>query len=559
MCGIPMMPLQDLGKADEKTIERALAHAGATLENQNTALISEEARGMMLRNFEDFIWRDRSGDGICSNCDMSVDARELWMGHKEYTRCPHCGKQVQVRDLRYGHSKLEQEFYAVEWRKSVLEKNALVMVGFYCGQNLKGARPWEAEKLMIPVLIDVFRYGKSAERYQRAVWDWPDGKAGEAEWHRKRDVRPLGASYFGRKVDVAISERNFRETVDSTPFAGGVNAILQAVGKHGGYVPADYSTWVSAIARRPWIEYMAKAGFMKLANECVGRIPEGLVNPRKKNVREIMKLSPDRYAELKGKRADISPDVLWVIQYADQNGVRLTLDEAQQIMNGGYCGYWSSLRSLLEMYGPLDRPLIRFLKRYGTNTEMRRTLFDYLSAAREAGIDLTAPETRLPHNLMEAHDRAVQLRNELRYMKERERHEKRCGGLQGKLDKRLPELEKKYCFEFDGLILRPARKLIELIDEGNALSHCVGSYIDGYASGRTDILFLRPEEEPDKPWRTIEFSPTTGRMIQDRGYKNDRATGNHDKGMMTPELRARLDAFWEAFEDNRRRKARKSA
>lgn len=559
MCGIPMMPPQDLGKADEKTIERALAHAGANLENQNTALIGEEVRGMMLRSFEDFIWRDRSGDGICSNCDMSVDARELWMGHKEYTRCPHCGKQVQVRDLRYGHSKLEQEFYAVEWRKSVLEKNALVMVGFYCGQSMKGARPWESEKLMIPVLIDVFRYGKSAERYQRAVWSWQDGKVGEAEWHRKRDVRPLGSGYFSRKVDVVIGERNFRETVDGTPFAGGVDAIMRAVDKYGGYVPADYSTWVSAIARRPWIEYMAKAGFVKIAEECIWSIPKGALNPKKKSVREIMKLSPDRYAELKGKHADISLDTLRVLQYADKNGVKLKLDEARQIMQGCYNSTYAWLCGLLELYGKLDRPLIRFLKRYGANAEMRRYLIDYLSTAREAGIDLSAPEARLPIDLMEAHDRAVQLRNEQRYMKERERHEKRCGGLQGKLDKRLPELEKKYCFKFDGLILRPARKLIELIDEGNVLSHCVGGYIDGYASGRTDILFLRQEEEPDKPWRTIEFSPTTGRMIQDRGYKNDRATGNHDKGVMTPELRARLDAFWAAFEDNRREKVRKSA
>ena len=559
MCGIPMTPPEDMGKADEKTIERALAHTGANLENQNTALISEDARDMMLRTFDDFIWRDRNGDGICSSCDMSVDGRELWMAHKAHTRCPHCGKQVQVRDLRYGHSKMEQEFYAVEWRRSVLEKDALVMIGFYCGQDMRGIRPWEAEKWMVPVLIDVFRYGKSAERFQRAVWDWPGGQIGKAQWHRKRDVRPLGTSYFGRKVDVAISERNFRETITGTPFAGGIQAIMQAVGEHGGYVPADYSTWVSAIARRPWIEYMAKAGFKQLAKECIWSIPKGLMNPRKKHVREILKLSPDRYAEIKSKRADISPDVLRLIQYADQNGIRLKLDEAQQLMRGYYNASWSYLSELMELYGPLDRPLIRFLKRHSANTEMRRTLFDYLQAAREAGMDMSAPETRLPHNLMEAHDRAVQLRNETRFMRERARHEKRCDGLQDKLDKRLPELEKKYCFRHDGLILRPARKLIELIDEGNALGHCVGGYVEGYAGGRTDILFLRHEEAPDKPWRTIEFSPATGRMIQDRGYRNDRATGNHDKGMMTPELRARLDAFWAAFEEHRRRKARKSA
>lgn len=559
MCGIPMMPPSDLGPADEKTIERALAHAGANLENQNEALLTEDVRHMILMQFEDFIWRDRSGDGICSGCGMSVDGRELWMNHKDYTRCPHCGKRVQVRDNRYSHKKLQQEFYSVNWMKSVLEKNTLVMVGFYCGQDLSGPRPWEAEKLMVPVLIDVFRYGKSARRFQRAVWGWPDRKPGTASWHIKRDVRALGTSYFGRKVDVVISGNNFTAAIGGTPFAGGISAIAQAVQKHGGYIPEDYSTWVAAIARRPWIEYMAKAGFEAIAKECTWSIPKQLLNPRKKSIREIMKLTPDRYAELKGKRADISVDVLRLVQLADGTGVKLALDEAIQIMRSYRYDSWHGLNELLNLYGPLDRTLIRFLKRCRGSGDMQRTLYDYLAAAREIGMDLSSPEARIPRNLMEAHDRAVQLRNETRFMRERERNEKRCDGLQGKLDKRLPELEKKYYFEYDGLVLRPARKLIELIDEGNALGHCVGNYVDSYADGRTDILFLRQKDEPDKPWRTVEFRPTTGRMVQDRGYKNDRALGNRDNGVMTPELRARLDAFWAAFEEYRSRKVRKSA
>jgi len=65
--------------------------------------------------------------------------------------------------------------------------------------------------------------------------------------------------------------------------------------------------------------------------------------------------------------------------------------------------------------------------------------------------------------------------------------------------------------------------------------------------------------EADKPWRTIEFNPSTGRMVQDRGYGNDRALGHHDKGRMDDALRARLDTFWAAFEQNRKMKGRKTA
>lgn len=546
MCGIPMTPPADMGAADEKTIERALAHAGANLENQNTELIGAFARSMIAAKFEDFIWRDANG-GVCSNCKTGVGSAEMWTcRHKEYMRCPTCGKLVQVRDLRYGRKKLKQEFYAVEWRKSALEKDALVMIGFCCGQDMSGPEPQDAEKLVVPVLIDVFRYGKSAKRFQRAVWDYPEWKPGAAKWHLKRDVRPIGQNYFGKVVDIVKSDANFRATLAGTPFASGVQAIETARAKHGGWCSADSSEVVSAIARRPWLEYLAKAGFWLIARECIWAVPKGLLNERGGNIREILKLTKDRYAELKGKRADISEGTLRLLHMADDASVKVKLEEAQKIATVYGA---QNVKEVLKLYGQMDRRLIRFAVR-GSRSEWG-FLRDYLQAAREIGADLSDPEARLPHNLHEAHDRMIMMRNELRYQKRRADQEKRCDGLQDKLDKRLPELERKYSFEYNGLILRPARKLIELIDEGNVLGHCVGGYVERYAGGGTDILFLRPADKPDIPWRTIEFSPVTGRMVQDRGYKNDRAAGNRDAGTLTPELKTQLAEFWAAFEAHR--------
>lgn len=548
MCGWGNMPPEDLGAATGKTIERALAHAGATLENQNTALIGGARRREIMRRFTDYIWRGRNGDGICSACRSEIDGRHLWQGHKGWTNCPECGKNVQVRDLRYGHKTLKQMFYTVEWRKSVLEKDALVMVGIYCECDPSDERPWMAEKLIVPVLVDVFRYGKSAERFQRAVWGYPDTRPGYAAWHMRRDVRALGVTYFGRKTDVIVSEGNFRETLAGTPFAGGFAEVCRAMGKDGICAAGDQSEIISALARRPWIEYMVKAGFCKMGRTAIWSTPRGVLNPKGKNLRSIMKLSKDRFAELKGKRADIALDELQLIQRADSDGVKITLEEVRQICGRLY-SFWG-VDELLKLYGRIDRPLVRFLKK--CNRDDVGELRDYLRAAIEVGIDLSMPEARIPKNLHEAHDRTVQLERETRNARQRKEKETKCENLQGKLDKRLKTLESKYAFEFGGLILRPARKLIELIDEGNALNHCVGSYVDSYADGRTDILFLRRAEEPDKPWRTIEFSPTTGRMTQDRGFGNDR------RGM-APELRAELDAFWQAFAQKGKQKGRKTA
>lgn len=44
----------------------------------------------------------------------------------------------------------------------------------------------------------------------------------------------------------------------------------------------------------------------------------------------------------------------------------------------------------------------------------------------------------------------------------------------------------------------------DLVDEGKALHHCVGGYIDSVAEGRSLIVFVRRVEEPKKPYVTVE-------------------------------------------------------
>ena len=58
----------------------------------------------------------------------------------------------------------------------------------------------------------------------------------------------------------------------------------------------------------------------------------------------------------------------------------------------------------------------------------------------------------------------------------------------------------------------------DIIDEGSALHHCVGSYVQGHIRGTTTILFLRKAEQPDTPFYTIEVSG--GRIIQIHGFGN---------------------------------------
>ena len=60
------------------------------------------------------------------------------------------------------------------------------------------------------------------------------------------------------------------------------------------------------------------------------------------------------------------------------------------------------------------------------------------------------------------------------------------------------------------------------MDEGKALHHCVGSYIDKVAGGRCLIVFVRRVEEPKKPYVTVEVRD--GKIAQIHGDHNSKPT-----------------------------------
>lgn len=87
-------------------------------------------------------------------------------------------------------------------------------------------------------------------------------------------------------------------------------------------------------------------------------------------------------------------------------------------------------------------------------------------------------------------------------------------------------------YEHGGLaIVRPGTP-DEIAQEGNALHHCVGSYIGRVAKRECLILFLRRREDLTKPYYTIELRRR--RIVQARGQ------GNRDP---TPEVRDFMDRW----------------
>ena len=78
----------------------------------------------------------------------------------------------------------------------------------------------------------------------------------------------------------------------------------------------------------------------------------------------------------------------------------------------------------------------------------------------------------------------------------------------------------RYAFQWRGLLIRPAASQRELVEEGDALKHCVGTYAKDHANGKTAIFFVRRAKEPKKSYYTLELDEGKLTVRQNRGRRN---------------------------------------
>lgn len=99
--------------------------------------------------------------------------------------------------------------------------------------------------------------------------------------------------------------------------------------------------------------------------------------------------------------------------------------------------------------------------------------------------------------------------------------------------KKLFEEQKEYFQKFetkmrDYSVLVP-KEMKDIATEGNAQHHCVASYAPKVARGDTIILFLRDNEELDKPLITVEIRGNA--IVQARGFGNRAATTDEKRAL----------------------------
>lgn len=460
--------------------------------------------------------------------------------------CPFCGAAVEVKHVSKGISTLYNRLDAVFYRKSARDPAVVVAISARVGRCYRMAdlrEPWSLEPDIAPREIAAFDANRREDMRLKANMVWRDRGDGYCSdvvngWKQVKAMTRLGFGddclFMSQLPDRVACSESFRAAIRGTP--------IERAWHEDYWGGTDGVKALDLITRYPCVEYLTKLGLEAfVAGRINGELPPGLVNWRGRDMASVLRLSKERLGQIKGRRIDLTPELCDILHYIDRQGIRCGIEIADGVARAcrnerepadtlakalGYIpkGKWAKALKYIARRGNAY---------YGDIRDIR----DYWYMSHELGNNLTDDAEAFPKDFRAAHDRVAAR------VKAARNREKDVA-----IERQLKKLGKRFGFEFGGLILRPAASAGEVIREGEELHHCVGSYVDKYASGQTVICVLRRAVDPDTPWRTVEISARTGKVVQDRGLRNDWGEYAMPEG-----LRAALDLFWEAWGERHKR------
>lgn len=547
---LPPKELPDAVRGRKLTFEQAVFHIGG---EQN--LVSDHGRFLIRSNAKQYLWKYPDKKTWCTACGGMIEG---FIGnHGRHYACPLCGERCEFRYEAKGHRRVYDEFYLYEWRRSVLDSEAIVLTGAIVYRDFTKAQPHTAPLHTDPSALYVFRPGKAVTVYKQR-WHW--GRNGpEGHWEQMKTVHPEHTRYGGAALKIVIDHMEFREALEGTRIGRLFDMLRDQTGR---WDTLELQA-IANCARRPWLEYLYKSGQRYLAGELmraerVGR--EIAPRLRAKKPRELLGLNEAQWFEVRRDGIQLTQTALKTLRAMEKLNVGpVKVAEAMtlsaRIEARGYIeedllpktGAYGSPHICDRLARIPDKARRKILRRILGDLRHSRDWKDYYNQLARMGEiptegDAFAPDADmallLPRDMPAMHQRMTDRENAI----EIEKRLKALAEKQSILEKRLEKLRKQYTFTACGLVLRPYESCEEVVREGQRLHICIGSYAEKYARGDTVICCLRKAEAPDVSWRAIEFSAATGKLVQDRGAYNDA------RGGIPEETKTLLKAFWAEFD-----------
>lgn len=308
----------------------------------------------------------------------------------------------------------------------------------------------------------------------------------------------------------------------------------------------------------PAVEYLYKLGLYRLCADVINNGRAGCIDPlgktfqakmglAKSELPQLRELNPDEQEYIlfrqirQGGRSVSNEDFRWLCSLNRQQSlVRILTYQSPESAR-----HYISRQLKERMAKPVEDPKCSCSYNYHPEREtvaerqkreMNNILSDwndYLQECEQLEYDMANTRILRPTDLGAAHEQTSALMRAQRDALEKKRAVKQAVKEKREIAVLAKELDKKYSYEADGLLIRALASRAEVKAEGEALEHCVGGYTDLYAKGSTYLFCVRRTEDPDKPYYTLELSPSKGTITQYRGYRNDSKRNGVPDGEVT--------------------------
>lgn len=499
----------------------------------------------------------------CTHCGHigTVSRTEYRLRHNEKGICPFCKSRVTIQ----ARGKMPAKKTDYHWFAYVDPTDTgFVFRYFRANRHI-------LSDMYIKDGLGRSRVEQSIYEYSRAVYAFKgnDYKVNSYEWgvYKQRGVaRWIPDAGKIACMECVLYPGNLPTAWEHTPMK---YSALEYLSTNCPTEPCRYEDAISGYIRNPKLEWICKMGLNKLAfhlikYECKGYgSGVGKVKLNEATIYKILGINKVNTRIL--QEIDGDSGALRLLQVAESIGLNL---KAQQLKE-----YYETFECNTELLKQANRKvslhkLVKYIERESENyplgenwslcrysrwsqfekpdpvierkQNMAKDWIEYLGWCRELNYDTDNMFIYMPKNFKKVHDRTsaeyIALKDRQEAAKKKKEYEKAKRNME-KMKAILKELLENnsgdaFSIKGKGLILVVPKDGSELKREGEALHHCVGTYIDKVAKGETNIFFVRKEKEPDKPYYTLEFK--NNRIVQCRG--------SHNCGM-TPEVEAFVKAF----------------
>ena len=301
---------------------------------------------------------------------------------------------------------------------------------------------------------------------------------------------------------------------------------------------AFFMFYMYLYAQYPVIEFIVKMGYIKLVSDIMKNLANGCnkesIRAEAQKLTKIlnneatkgsMALTVPKYIadDLNYKEAGFTEYITWgdVCQMnpegtiSKENYERIVQDD--DYYEAMRCGVFASIPNVMK-FGYSYDDVIKYLNKQKKENLNWRNAFtflqDYLNMCDLMQIEFE----KFPKNIESAHNN---VQSAFRAKKD-EMNDKAITKIADYVQKYLPQ-NKEY-LESDYVIILPKR-VVDIIQEGQAMHNCVGSYIQKVVNKRSLIFFIRKKDDPEHSFITAEYAYNRLNQIF---YKNNRSVSDKE-------------------------------